>query len=133
MFVRTEEEIYDTERTHDLEIKGNKAYQTIAYLDPKPILLGTVVKKAETIEELCDGLIVVDTHCPKVENGNLWGINELKELYKIYKVWNEDEQGRYIVYGFIQTDKGLIFVAKMNEKGELELLWTKKLKKQKKV
>lgn len=73
------------------------------------------IKAADTIEELCDYLVVSvgykDPHIllytPDVEsvsNIRFWfgNINYL--------------------YGAIWTDKGLIYVAKMNEKGELELL-----------
>ena len=33
-----------------------------------------------------------------------------------------NEEDDEIIYGAIWTDKGLIYVAKMNEEGELELL-----------
>lgn len=69
-------------------------------------------KEANTIEELCDMFVVINDD---------WG----KEPYcctyveiKLYK--NLKTKGK--VYGAIWTDKGLIYVAKMNEKGELELL-----------
>ena len=63
-----------------------------------------IVKQADTIEELCD---------EGVCNNSLTGFVDIRgfELYKKYKC-----------YGAIWTDKGLIYVAKMNDKGELELL-----------
>ena len=69
-------------------------------------------KQADTIEELCDELVVVfDTRPPKpVVCG--YSIAQAK-LYA-------GNTGK--IYGAIWTDKGLIYVAKMNEKGELELL-----------
>ena len=116
MFIRTEEEIYDTERTHDLEIKDNELYQTIAWLDRNPFLLGTIVKQAETIEELCDEFVEESTPLMKPSirkyNKKLF-INNIKDLSKY----------AYKIYGAIWTPKGLIFVAKMNEKGEFELIW----------
>lgn len=65
-------------------------------------------KKADTIEELCDCFIgkVSDE-----EYIHLIGLWEVKNYQAIKEV-----------YGTIWTDKGLIYVAKMNEKGELELL-----------
>ena len=70
------------------------------------------IKQADTIEELCDELVVVfDTRPPKpVVCG--YSIAQAK-LYA-------GNTGK--IYGAIWTDKGLIYVAKMNKKGELELL-----------
>ena len=70
---------------------------------------------ADTIEELCDEF-VCDNKIVNVEHdleNNLWVDDKLFEDIKD------------IVYGAIWTDKGLIYVAKMNDKGELELLWVK--------
>lgn len=69
-------------------------------------------KQADTIEELCDEFVYIrpngiyEWHNDFV--GNEYEINLIKDGYQIY--------------GAIWTDKGLIYVAKMNEKGELELL-----------
>ena len=77
----------------------------------QPILLFAVEKQADTIEELCDYFVAVD------ENDNEHfidrGFNFLKSCV------NNDKDR---VYGAIWTDKGLIYIAKMNDKGELELL-----------
>lgn len=118
MFIRTNEEIYDTNRTHDLEIKDNKAYQTISWLDYRPILLGTIVEQAETIEELCDKFVIFDK-CDALPHIR----TSFKEV-KAYKSIYDKVDKKFIkkIYGAIWTDKGLIYVAKMNEKGELELL-----------
>ena len=72
------------------------------------------IKVADTIEELCDEFIAVD----KKEPRNTQFIS-LKEFWLRSLGMNLD----YIYYyGAIWTDKGLIYVAKMNDKGELELL-----------
>ena len=71
-----------------------------------------VIKQADTLEELCDEFVGIDTQ------GH-------------YIIHNDDFiKGARIIpledvkyFGAIWTDKGLIYVAKMNEKGELELLW----------
>lgn len=71
-----------------------------------------IIKHADTIEELCDGFIFKDTnanelHFLDLESGiSILGASLFKETLR----------------GFIETGKGLIYVAKMNEKGELELL-----------
>lgn len=66
-----------------------------------------IVNQADTIEELCDEFVSV------------------RDNYHDH--WDNFEEPRTLcseseVYGAIWTDKGLIYVAKMNEKGELELL-----------
>jgi hypothetical protein len=74
------------------------------------------VKEADTIEELCD--IYVSVYEESLDNELFWACKytpmEVKNFYTGY-IPKE-------VYGAIWTDKGLIYVAKMNEKGELELL-----------
>ena len=68
--------------------------------------IGEVFIEADTIEELCD-------ECgdeKQIDDGDKW--ERAKRLAL---------KGHYC-YGAIWTDKGLIYVAKMNEKGEWELV-----------
>lgn len=79
------------------------------------IIDGTVdrnktVKVADTIEELCDEFV----YCFRGENPILINEENIKQLALLRLL-------KY-VYAGIWTDKGLIYVAKMNDKGELELL-----------
>ena len=74
-----------------------------------------IVRIADTIEELCDEFVLVDT-----ETGYCGILPKDKEI-KFDKVNMGNAYGRKF-YGAIWTDKGLIYVAKMNEKGELKLL-----------
>lgn len=77
----------------------------------KTIFFCDVLKHADTIEELCDEFVVIH----KELNGNHI-IHRYNWLGKSeHKMGNE-------VYGAIWTECGLKYVAKMNEKGELELL-----------
>ena len=76
-----------------------------------------IVKEADTIEELCDGLIVEDK-----DNTDNWFVMDISEYQS-----KDNEDKKYMVdrwnfYAFIKTDKGLIYVAKMNEEGKLCLL-----------
>ena len=68
-----------------------------------------IVKQADTIEELCDVFVFRVGECVIVDQDN---DKFFRGNWKCYDT----------IYGAIWTDKGLIFVAKMNEKGELELL-----------
>ena len=71
-----------------------------------------ILKQADTIEGLCDEFVVKAyiSSYPQIYHSV-----DLKEL-------NEFREKDTIVYGAIWTDKGLIYVAKMNEKGELKLI-----------
>ena len=64
------------------------------------------VDKADTIEELCDEFVVV------IEN----------KPHLIPREWLKQEIIVDVLYGAIWTEWGLKYVAKMNDKGELELL-----------
>lgn len=101
-----------------------------------------IIAQADTIEELCDGFIGIKTkeyqNRPDIEPsicyfekpfefmyGNIKHLKlidvELKNQHGwMYptKVWFKDCD----IYGFIRTDKGLIYVAKMNSDGVLELI-----------
>lgn len=70
-------------------------------------------KQADTIEELCDEF-VYDYGKDKDRFKN----DEL--AIKILKANNNEKVN---IYGAIWTSKGLIYVAKMNDKGDLLLLW----------
>ena len=84
-----------------------------------------ILKSTDTIEELCDEFVIAHyfketnyTHCEVLkENKEL-----LIESVKLRKQDKDYDQNEFEIYGAIWTDKGLIYVAKMNEKGTLELL-----------
>ena len=81
-----------------------------------------ILKQADTIEELCDeiiGILNKNIECERYETSlrigdKLW-FDDLEDAQYNKKYCSE-------IYGAIWTDKGLIYVAKMNDKGELELL-----------
>ena len=77
-------------------------------------LFGKTIAEADTIEELCDEFVAIN---PNNKNTNYITRAPLHSLYEI-----EYKKYKRIVYGAIYTDKGLIYVAKMNEKGELVLI-----------
>lgn len=66
-----------------------------------------VLKQANTIEELCDEFVLVSS------------ITSQCFITKYPKAYITNG---FNIYGAIWTEKGLIYVAKMNDKGELELL-----------
>lgn len=80
-----------------------------------------IVKIADTIEDLCDEFVL---------DHPLFG-DSCKCLYHSFEKAKNGIKKRsdnahnlydFNIYGAIWTDKGLIYVAKLNDKGELELL-----------
>ena len=63
------------------------------------------IKEADTIHELIDKYVIVS---------KTTGIGYITD-------YTAKQEG-FEIYGAIWTDKGLIYVAKLNDKGELELL-----------
>lgn len=109
-YVRTDRGIYEIE-----SVFVNNEGEFVGYNivdDFMIILRNQVVKSADTIEELCDGFIFKDTCANELhlvnQNGgiSMLGATLFKETLR----------------GFIETDTGLIYVAKLNDKGEFELL-----------
>lgn len=104
-YVRTKDGIMVfTDLPYDIDDSGNQSYKGM--------------KIADTIEELCDRFVIEykqhnEQHILKTFlraernflRDKMYELNHIKNLY-----------------GAIWTDKGLIYVAKMNDKGELELL-----------
>lgn len=73
-----------------------------------------IIKEADTIEELCDLFVVK--------------ITLIEDNYAFYRYEGLSEaklvsfKNNAPLYGAIWTGEGLIYVAKLNEKGEFELL-----------
>jgi hypothetical protein len=69
-------------------------------------------EQADTIEELCDMFVVIENVYGKIYHSiNYTLCDDLR---------NDKDNGG--VYGAVWTSKGLIYVAKMNDKGELVLI-----------
>lgn len=117
-YVRTKNGIYEA----NSQIEPEKELQ-IKWIDDHCFATSWKTKPcdwqvADTIEELCDYVFYVNSI------GTHYYLN-LQELSKseIKLIENYFKNGNYKECKFcIETDKGLIYVAKMNEKGELELL-----------
>ena len=76
------------------------------------------ISQADTIEELCDEFV-----CDHNNGTRIMQAKECKPQFPFRKdVIDYLKRNNQTFYGAIWADKGLIFVAKMNDKGELELL-----------
>lgn len=107
-YIKTKDNIYKTEWFE----QDSDCY--FYYLRDKKIYAikkEEVIAQADTIEELCDFVDIqyVD---------ETWEIYSYKEEFKLKLLFKNAKQA---FYG-IRTDKGLIYVAKMNENGELKLI-----------
>ena len=134
-YIRTKNgEIFDYESTHDIDVDGFIVQHINGWNEP--LMKEDIIKIADTIEELCDEFVFVykRKHYKCEIHEDYWGrksivfkkriyhktgigISSLETITKKFSTAVRDGS----VYGAIWTDKGLIYVAKMNEKGELEL------------
>ena len=106
MYIKTKDGIYKVES----ETCHKKGYYIDRY-EEDVILKEQVIKQSENLEELCDRFVVIDKETKEVMN--------IVSFLEYAKLW---AYCKYNIYGAIWTDKGLIFVAKMNDKGKLELI-----------
>lgn len=111
-YIRTKENVYlvhhEDNAFYFIWVEIEKAYILI----PKE----EVIAQANTIEELCDEFVIIQKDFRDLFNADTHCLQTLKRYYEINKI---EILG---IYGAIWTDKGLTYVAKMDEKGELELL-----------
>lgn len=121
MYIRTKDEVYEVEQSQleDDEEVVNCDYGQIHKLE--------IIRKSENLEELCDEFVM--THYFKETNYTKCEVlKEDKDLMikavRLKKQHNKDKdlKNEFNIYGAIWTDKGLIYVTKMNDKGELELI-----------
>ena len=112
-YIRTKDGIY-ARMFPDVEQQISFDHKTIepAYysINNEWIAKRDVIKQADTIEELCEWFVIEETGHYSYRD-----FNTAKGMLKAIH-----EGGK--LFGAIWTDKGLIYVAKMNDKGELELL-----------
>lgn len=116
-YIRTKDGIHeicvsdlDLNEETSIDIAGFRAKYCRGF--ERPITKDDVIKIADTIEELCD--VFVYAKCDYMELEEAKREKDLEEAD-----WQEDGLP---IYGAIWTEKGLIYVAKMNEKRKLELL-----------
>lgn len=107
-YIRTKDGVYNTSeliKCEDKRIPDGWFTKTGA-----PLI---AIKVADTIEELCDEFVIV------YENNGYVVLSNLAQV-RLYRGKHGFSNSQ--VYGAIWTDKGLQYAAKMNEKGELELI-----------
>jgi hypothetical protein len=106
MYIRTKNKIYKVESV----LRDNGFVKGYNVGEMAFIKKDQVLNQSEKLEELCDEFVGVDKTC---ENGH----QLLRTIpYKCANFWNGG------VYGAVWCERGLKYVAKMNDKGELELI-----------
>ena len=127
MYVRTKDWIYDTENLHYRWIENNKVYK-VGWDVEKPTFEADIIKQSENLDELCDEFVFVN----KVGNfdksyvihynmpNHIFTEPTAKEKIAYIKKYYKDELDK--IRGAIYTDEGLIYRAKFNESGDLELI-----------
>ena len=131
MYIRTKSKIYETESAF-LDNNGKWVGYNIVEDDMAIILRSQVIREADTLEELCDEFVFVN----KVGNfdksyvihynmpNHIFTEPTAKEKIAYIKKYYKDELDK--IRGAIYTDKGLIYVAKIDNEGKLVLIWKRK-------
>lgn len=113
-FIRTKDTIFEVVEETDI------VYRVKAKRNPNNIYAKSkcqtiVLKEANKLKDLCDTFVFYfkSNSCLLVDN--------YERALEILKA-NYEDKGDFVFRGAIWTSKGLIYVAKMNDKGKLELL-----------
>ena len=106
MYIRTKNKIYKVES----ETFDKQGYYIDEY-EYDIILKRQVIKQDDTIEELCDRFVVIDKETKEVKN--------IVTFLAYAKLWSSC---KYNIYGAVWCEWCLKYVAKINDKGELELI-----------
>ena len=115
-YIRTKDSVYEI--AEEINYDGELFYYVKTTPPRKAFEECEILKQADTIEELCDGFYIDDGSGDFKKENIFETILEFENVYHKKRISDTYAIG----YGFIKTFKGLIYVAKMNEKGELELI-----------
>lgn len=127
MYIRTKDRIYEVIEENSNYYKccyDNGRITLVAKFDNDVNGFSKALKQANTIEELVDGFYLdIDNH--PFDSTQIY--DEILEATKEKEEWQSYSDRKELsykidLYAFIKTSKGLIYVAKLNEDGELELI-----------
>ena len=116
-YIRTKDWVYN-----ETKYKVAKAFVSVFEKEQAKIMPTTktnfsIIAQADTIEELCDEFVFIDEFFAR-EHRLAYSLENALARCKYHNV------DVTTLRGAIWTDKGLIYVAKMNEKGEQENILT---------
>lgn len=118
MYIRTDFHIYEIKSE---EIIQGEKYYNIEIRGGLNKLKAEFGKQSENLEELCDEFILIEHYADRED---MYHHRDKKSFIEDYIGYEHIDivLRCYTIYGAIWTSKGLIYVAKMNENGELELI-----------
>lgn len=119
-YVKTDDGIY--------ELKSPDTEHQISFdhVDIEPAYLSTnyewiakkdIIESADTVEELYDGYYIDDLYTKGLNYDGIF--QDFDEFKNTFLVLLYEDMANIAGYAFIKTNKGFIYVAKMNDKGEL--------------
>ena len=115
-YIRTKDGIYDLDKSIWHEFTGRKV--KIPYCEEYEKQLA-LCRTADTIEELCDEFVLEN----EIKDDEKYSVLTKSQFAFFKKAIIETiPVTKQKCFGAVWTDKGLIYVAKINDKGELELL-----------
>ena len=109
-YIRTKDGIFQLEGTY--EHLGKTYYCVKEFISS--FYESEVLNQADTIEELCDEFVIISIDQNKKPITHF--TRHVNEPISVFAL------DSHIIYGTIWTEWGLKYIAKMNEKGELELI-----------
>lgn len=123
MYIRTEDGVYEVVEFDEECIIPSMLIKVKNYGKERitHCCKSDIIKQADTIEELCDEFVYIEYKNPRVLDRVITreikekGIKVAETIY-CHPNWNG------LMYGAIWTDKGLIYVAKMDSEGKLVLI-----------
>ena len=104
-------------------VKGNQHYiftelTESTFEKMKDFNKWNIIAQADTIKELCDEFVVAYEDNARIVYSELdWAKTKANASLEVGH--------KSIIYGAVWCEFGLKYVAKMNDKGELELIWIK--------
>ena len=125
-YIRTKYKVINTSDCKEGFLCNQKCWQPLkGYL----VYEQDIVKQADTIEELCDEFCL-EQSLQDIEH--IWFLNRVENHKEFIQRYNQSKWCEKLTsgwqkeaingYGAIYTDKGLIYVSKLNEKGNWELI-----------
>lgn len=116
MYIRTKDGVY--------EVKVNKYHELVYCKNNQLVLSCNIINQSENLEELCDeGVIEVKFGSTGYIAHFNKNIHELKKFLKYLEECQPITKDEILnVYGAVWCEFGLKYVAKLDDKGELELI-----------
>ena len=117
IYIRTAEGIHSVEAVPLSNGRIRYSLSNEDSLISKEHLEKITIKEADTIEELCDCWVLVGSEKDQDGNPRIWTKTQKSQWFVEWQYTKCNT-----IYGAIWTERGLIYVTKMDDKGELELI-----------